>query len=81
MCPINRESISHFHCSNISASENSVHLERDGTSPNTTIAIIVRDPSNSSQETAGPQSPKKLGATQQPQQQQQQPVKQVNQNS
>lgn len=44
---------------------------REGTSPVITIAIIVRDPSNSSQETAGPQSPKKLGAHQQ------QPVKQV----
>lgn len=44
---------------------------REGTSPIITIAIIVRDPSNSSQETAGPQSPKKLGAHQQ------QPVKQV----
>lgn len=38
-----------------------------GTSPIITIAIIVRDPSNNSQETAGRQSPKKL----------QQPVKQV----
>lgn len=38
---------------------------REGTSPITTIAIIVREPTASSQETAGPQSPKKLGAHQQ----------------